>query len=81
MAISPEHRRIWEPQVAALKEAETDDEATPELQEAMIAEANRWRAEHGIAPLKQWWEDKGEVQFSERARTLGLLGKVRRPAS
>jgi uncharacterized protein YkwD len=81
MVVSPEERRKWERQVAALKEAETDDEGTPEWQAAMIAQANKWRAEHGIPPLKEWWETKTEQKLHERARALGLLGRVRRDAS
>jgi hypothetical protein len=56
---------------------ENDDDGTPEWRESVEEAANRWRAQHGIAPLKQWWEEETEWEFYERARALGLLDRVR----
>jgi hypothetical protein len=77
MTVSAEDRRRWEQQVAGLREMENDDEGTPEWRKAVEEASNGWRAEHGIPPLKEWWEDKTEPDFYERARTLGLLRRVR----
>ena len=73
MAVSAEERRNWERQVAGLREMENDDEGSPEWRTSVEETANRWRAEHGISPLKEWWEDETESEFYELARTLGLL--------
>lgn len=76
MAVSGEDRRRWERQVAHLREIENDDEGTPEWQQSVHDAANRWRARHGISPLREWWEDESEIEFYERARALGLLRRV-----
>lgn len=78
MTVSPEHRRIFERQAAALREEESDDEGSPEFQRAMIEAENQRRAEVGQARLLEWWEDKTEGELHERARALGLLERVRR---
>lgn len=72
--ITDEQRRHWALQVEALKEEESFDEGTPEWRTAVEASADRWRAAHGIPPLKPWWADKTEHLLHERARALGLLG-------
>ncbi|MGI9031322.1 MAG: hypothetical protein ACR2HP_15270 [Ilumatobacteraceae bacterium] len=75
--VSPEDRRRFERQAAALKEAETDDEGTPEWRAMMIASINERRRKRGFAPLKDWWENKGELEFREHARARGLLIPLR----
>ena len=77
VTVSAEDRRRFERQVAALREEENDDEGTPEWRASVIAWANRERAKRGDPPLKEWWEDKGELELHKRARALGLLGRVR----
>lgn len=74
MAISPEDRAKWDRQVAALRERETEKRSSPEVRAARIEEANKWRAAHGIAPLKERPEEiPPEVELHERAKRLGLL--------
>ena len=63
--------------MSGLGEMENDDEGTPEWRESVEKAADRWRADHGIPPLKEWWEDHAEIYFYERARALGLLRRVR----
>lgn len=53
MVVSPEHRRIFERQVAALRQEESDDEGTPEFRAMMVRSASEWRRAHGIAALKE----------------------------
>lgn len=77
MAVSAEDHRRWERQVAGLREMENDDEGTPEWRRSVFENANRWRADHGIDPLGEWWEDKTEPEFYELARARGLLTRVR----
>jgi hypothetical protein len=67
VAVSPEDRRRFERQVAALRDGETEDEGTPASRAAAIEDADRWRAEHGIPPLDT------EAELHRRARDLGLL--------
>ncbi len=71
--LTAEHRRRWALQVAALAEAETDDEGSPEWQAKMVERADRRRAAHGTPPLVEWWETKTEPELHRRARALGLL--------
>ena len=77
MTVSAEDRQRWQRQVSGLREEENDDEGTPEWRESVEEAANRWRVEHGIPCLKEWWEDRTESEFYERARALGLLDRVR----
>lgn len=77
MTVSAEDRHRWQLQVSGLREMENDDEGTPEWRNSVEQQANRWRADHGVPPLKHWWEDHTEPKFYERARALGLLGRVR----
>ena len=77
MTASSEDRRKWERQVAGLREMENADEGSPEWRRSVEEAANSWRAQHGIPPLKEWWEDETEPEFYERARALGLLRRVR----
>jgi hypothetical protein len=55
MTVFVEERRKWERQVAGLRQMENDDDGTPEWRESVEEAANMWRAQHGIAPLKEWW--------------------------
>ncbi len=71
--LTDEHRRRWALQVAALREAESGDEGTPEWRTMMVDRANRRRAARGIPPLREWWETKTEPELHHRARALGLL--------
>lgn len=75
--VTDEDKARWALQVEGLKSEENDDEGTPEWRAMMVEQANRHRAARGIPPLKEWWEDKGELQIHERARALGLLRPVR----
>jgi hypothetical protein len=75
MAISPEDRAKWDRQVAALREAETEEQPSQEILEERVAEANRWREAHGIPPLKDEFEDPPEMEFFRRAKRLGFLGR------
>lgn len=75
MAVSPEDRAKWDRQVAALREAETEERPSEEVRQARIAEANRGRAEQGITPLRDEYEDPPEMEFFRRAKRLGLLLK------
>lgn len=77
MTVSAEDRHRWQRQVAGLRRMENYDEGTPEWREAVEGAANQWRVDHGIPPLKEWWEDETEPEFYERARALGLLRRVR----
>lgn len=73
MAISAEDRKKWDRQVAGLREAETEQRPSPERRRVIIAEANLWRAAHGIPPLRGEFDDIPEEGLYERARRLGLL--------
>jgi hypothetical protein len=73
MPISPEDRAKWDRQVAGLREAQTEQRPSPERLAQIIADANRWRAAHGIPPLRGEFDDIPEEAFYERARRLGLL--------
>ena len=77
MTVSAEDRQRWQRQVSGLREVENDDEGTPQWRQSVEQAADQWRVDHGIARLKEWWEDHTEPEFYERARTLGLLGRVR----
>lgn len=73
MAVSPEDRAKWDRQVAALREAETEERPSEAVRQARIATTNRWRADHGMAPLRDEFEDPPEMEFFRRAERLGLL--------
>lgn len=75
MAISPEDRAKWDRQVAALREAETEERPSDAVRRARIAEVNRGRAEQGIEPLRDEFDDPPEMEFYRRAKRLGLLSK------
>ncbi len=77
MAMTPEQRQRWDLQVAALRSEESFDRGTEEQRKAMLDAANRWRHEHGIAPLKDEFEDADELGFHERALALGLRRPLR----
>lgn len=77
MSVSADDRQKWQRQVLGLREAENDDEGTPEWRRSVEEAADRWRVDHGIPRLREWWEDHTESEFYERARALGLLGRVR----
>jgi hypothetical protein len=66
--------REWMHRVAAqFGEAETDDKPDEETRRARIADANRWRLAHGIAPLREEDQvDPPELELYRRARALGL---------
>jgi hypothetical protein len=55
-----------------LAEIETDEEPTADRRELLIRSANRWRADHGISPLKDELGDPPELELYRRARALGL---------
>jgi len=67
MAVSAEHRRRFDLQVAALREEENDDEGTPEWRAMVIDRMNEARRRRGIPPLET------EPELHRRARDLGLL--------
>lgn len=64
-------------QASALAAEEHDDEGSPEWQAMMRQSENRRRAEEGLPPLKEWWEEKPEPELHRRARALGLLARDR----
>lgn len=70
-------RERWLARMARLAEFEELGQATPAHRASVIAEADRWRAEHGRPPLVEWWEEKTEHLLHERARALGLLRRLR----
>jgi hypothetical protein len=53
---------------AALAAHEIDDEGPEDVRAEVIAGADRWRAAHGIEPLRT------EGELHRRARAPGLLG-------
>lgn len=63
-----EHFRRLEP---AFREAETDEEPSPEVRRHRIAEANEWRAARGMPPLDEGPEDPPELHLYRRARSIG----------
>jgi hypothetical protein len=71
--VSSADRERFARQVAALADADTNDEGAPAWRRAMVDASNRRRAARGIPPLLEWWEAKGELELYERARALGLL--------
>lgn len=77
MVVSADDRRRWHRQIAALRQFENDDEGSAEWRQAVEEAANARRAEKGIPPLDEWWEDKTEHHFHELARAKRLLGRVR----
>jgi hypothetical protein len=70
-------RAEWLARMAALADFEELDEGAEDERRRALTEAERWRAEHGVAPLAEWWEEKTEHLLHERARSLGLLRPVR----
>ncbi|MGH9184985.1 MAG: hypothetical protein ACRD0U_04075 [Acidimicrobiales bacterium] len=77
MPVSDEDRRKMEILARDLREAETDNEPEGPARERQIELANRWRAERGIPPLKDEFEDPPEEEFYRIARARGLR-RIRR---
>ncbi len=73
MAVSAADKAKMARLAADLREAETDEEPTPERRAAIIAAANVWRANHQIPPLREWWENRPEEEFYQRARALRMV--------
>ncbi len=67
MAVSAQDRRRWERQVAALSEADHDDEGSLEWRAQVHAWADERRVELGLDDLDT------EPELHRRARALGLL--------
>jgi hypothetical protein len=73
VTISERDRQRWAAQVASLKEAETDEEPSPEVRALRIAAANERRAAKGIPPLKEELDiDPPELEFYRLARARGF---------
>ena len=67
MVVSSEDRRRWERQVAALREADNDDEGSLEWRADVHEWADARRREAGLDDLDT------EPELHRRARALGLL--------
>ncbi|MEQ1699805.1 MAG: hypothetical protein ABMA25_06835 [Ilumatobacteraceae bacterium] len=70
MAVSAQDRRRWERQVAALEDAENDDEGSLEWRAAVHEWADTRRSALGLDDLDT------EPELHRRARALGLLRPV-----
>jgi hypothetical protein len=77
VTVSPEDRRRFERQVAALREHEVsvDAQVTGEQRAAVIAAANDWRRDHGLPVLVNDEDEHPELALHRRAAALGLLDR------
>lgn len=75
--VTDRDRAYFARQARSLADAENNDEGTPEWREAMRRAENERRATQGLPPLREWWEEKTEMELYRRARALGILGRRR----
>lgn len=75
--VSDDDREVMRRWARDLPQIESFDNGTPEWRNDMTAWINSLRAASGIPPLKEWWENKTEPELHERAKSLGLLRRVR----
>lgn len=76
MEVSEADRRALARQQRVLADHEEAEEATGTARQRAIEDANVWRRQHDIAPLRDE-SDRPELELHELARSRGLLPRIR----